>query len=53
MSKRKRKRKRDKIGRGAPGNYALNQHAAKFHDRRTRRNRSRSEQERNAIGEGQ
>lgn len=37
--------------RGAPGNYTLNQKVHKFADRRTRRNRSRSEKNRRAIGD--
>ena len=37
--------------RGTPGNYVLNQKVQKFADRRTRRNRSRSETRRNAIGD--
>lgn len=35
--------------RGIPGNYTLNLKFQRFEDRRTRRNRSRSEQRRNAI----
>jgi len=45
----KNKRERERVGRGAPGNYALNQHAPRYADRRTRRNRSRDAQRRNAI----
>lgn len=44
-----RKRKRERVGRGAPGNYALNQHAPRYADRRTRRNRDRAAVRRNAI----
>jgi hypothetical protein len=33
------------------GNYVLNQKSAKFADRRTRRNRDRASQKRNAIRE--
>lgn len=36
-------------GKGAPGNFRLNQHAPLFHDRRTRRNRDRASKERKAI----
>lgn len=35
--------------KGAPGNYVLNQKVAKFSDRRTKRNRDKSSQNRNAI----
>lgn len=35
--------------RGIPGNYVLNQKFQRFEDRRTKRNRSRSEMRRNAI----
>ena len=45
------KRKRERVGRGAPGNFQLNQHAPRYADRRTRRDRARSERERNAIRE--
>jgi len=47
----KSKRKRERVGRGAPGVFQLNQHAPRFADRRTRRNRSRDAQRRNAIRE--
>mgnify|MGYP000641958410 CR=1 FL=1 len=46
-----RKRKRERVGRGAPGNFQLNQHAPRYADRRTRRNRSRADRKRNAIRE--
>lgn len=36
-------------GQGIPGNYRLNQKVSKFGDRRTKRNRDRSTQNRNAI----
>lgn len=36
---------------GTPGWYRLNQKVQKFEDRRTRRNRSRSEKNRRAIGD--
>lgn len=36
---------------GATGVVALNQHAPKFEDRRTKRNRSRGDQKRHAISE--
>ena len=35
--------------RGIPGNYSLNQKFQVFGDRRTKRNRTRSEQNRRAI----
>lgn len=35
--------------KGAPGNYVLNQKAPKFGDRRTKRNRDKSSQNRNSI----
>lgn len=35
--------------KGTKGHYHLNQHAPRFADRRTRRNRDRSSQERRAI----
>lgn len=37
--------------RGTPGNYVLNQKTQKFGDRRTKRNRDRSSQNRRAIGD--
>lgn len=37
-------------GKGIPGNYSLNQKVAKFGDRRTKKNRDRSSQNRKAIG---
>lgn len=37
--------------KGTPGWYSLNQKVQKFEDRRTRRNRTRSEKNRRAIGE--
>lgn len=46
MAKKKKFR-----ARGIPGNYVLNQKVQKFEDRRTRRNRSRSEKNRRAIGD--
>ncbi len=36
-------------GQGIPGNYRLNQKVSKFGDRRTKRNRDRSSQNRNAV----
>ena len=36
-------------GQGIPGNYSLNQKVSKFGDRRTKRNRDKSSQNRNAI----
>jgi hypothetical protein len=36
-------------GKGIPGNYSLNQKVSKFGDRRTKRNRDKSAQNRNAI----
>ena len=35
--------------KGTPGNYTLNQKVQKFADRRTKRNRDKSSQNRNAI----
>lgn len=35
--------------KGAPGKYVLNQKSQKFADRRTKRDRDRSSQNRNAI----
>lgn len=40
-------------GKGIPGNYVLNQKVTKFGDRRTKRNRDRSSQNRKAIGRSQ
>lgn len=37
------------LGKGTPGFYRLNQKVQKFQDRRTRRGRDRSSQNRNAI----
>lgn len=48
---KKPKKKQDRIGRGAPGHYNLNQKFQVFGDRRTKRNRTRSEQTRRAIGD--
>lgn len=45
-----KKQKKPKV-RGIPGNYVLNQKFQRFEDRRTKRNRSRSEQNRRAIGD--
>jgi len=36
-------------GKGAAGQYSLNQKVSKFGDRRTKRNRDRSAKDRNAI----
>jgi hypothetical protein len=36
-------------GKGIPGNYSLNQKVNKFGDRRTKRNRDRSNQNRREI----
>lgn len=44
------KKKKQKI-KGTPGWYVLNQKSQKFADRRTRRNRSRSENRRRAIAD--
>lgn len=51
MNTTKAKGRKDKrpVWRGAPGNYALNRHAPRYADRRTKRNRSRSEVRRKAI----
>lgn len=35
--------------KGTPGNYVLNQKFMRFEDRRTKRNRTRSEKNRRAI----
>ena len=43
-----KKPKRDKV-KGTPGWYVLNQKSQKFEDRRTRRNRSRSDKNRSEI----
>lgn len=43
--------KKPKPWRSAPGIYALNQHAPRYADRRTKRNRSRSDRERRALAE--
>lgn len=43
------KKNRFEAGKGAPGNYRLNQHAPVFNDRRTKRNRDRSTKNRKAI----
>jgi hypothetical protein len=37
------------VGRGTPGYYRLNQTAPKFGDKRTKRNRDRSSQNRKSI----
>lgn len=42
-------KKKQKKFRGTPGNYTLNLKVQKFGDRRTKRNRTRSEQNRRAI----
>ena len=42
---------KDRLVRGNGGVFMLNQHAPKFADKRTKRNRSRSEQKRKAIAE--
>lgn len=42
---------KDRLVRGSGGVFALNQHTDKFADKRTKRNRSRSEQRRRAIAE--
>lgn len=42
------KKRKQKI-KGTPGNYVLNQKFMRFEDRRTKRNRTRSEQTRRAI----
>lgn len=39
--------------RGTPGNYVLNQKVQKFADRRTKRNRDKSSQNRKAIERSQ
>ena len=40
-------------GKGIPGNYTLNQKVTKFGDRRTKKNRDRSSQNRKAISRSQ
>lgn len=45
-----KKNKKPKV-KGTPGWYQLNQKVQKFEDRRTRRNRSRSEKNRRAIAD--
>ncbi len=45
-----KKPKKQKI-KGTPGNYVLNQKFMRFEDRRTKRNRTRREQDRRAIGD--
>lgn len=44
------KKKKEKY-RGITGNYVLNQKFMRFEDRRTKRNRTRSEQQTRAIKE--
>jgi hypothetical protein len=47
-----KKRKREEIKRmtkGVPGNYVQNQKSQVFEDRRTKRNRSRTDKKRNAF----
>jgi hypothetical protein len=44
------KKKKEKV-KGTPGWYQLNQKVQKFEDRRTRRNRTRSENRRRAIAD--
>jgi hypothetical protein len=43
--------KKERLGRGAPGNYKLNQKAVVFNDRRTNRTRDRGAANRLAIKE--
>lgn len=42
---------KDRLVRSSGGAFMLNQHSAKFADKRTKRNRSRSDQRRKAIAE--
>lgn len=44
------KQKKQKI-KGIKGNYVLNQKFQRFEDRRTKRNRTRAEKNRRAIGD--
>lgn len=46
-----RKEKKPNLVRAGAGHFALNQHAPRFADRRTKRNRDRAAQKRNAIAE--
>lgn len=48
-----RKDKKPELVRAGGGHFNLNQHAPVFADRRTKRNRDRSAQKRNAIAEQQ
>lgn len=45
-----KKKPKQKI-KGTPGYHVLNQKFQRFEDRRTKRNRTRSEQTRRALGE--
>jgi hypothetical protein len=49
--KRIDREKLKRLLRGIPGDYALNHHSHVFEDRRTKRLRSRSEKNRQAIEE--
>ncbi len=42
---------RKQLVRASGGVFMLNQHAPKFADKRTKRNRSRADQRRNALAE--
>jgi hypothetical protein len=46
-----RKEKKPELVRAGAGYFRLNQHAPVFDDRRTKRNRDRATQKRNAIQE--
>lgn len=46
-----RKNEKPKLVRAGAGHFALNQHAPVFADKRTKRNRDRATQKRNAIAE--
>jgi hypothetical protein len=46
-----RKEKKPELVRAGAGYYRLNQHAPRFDDKRTKRNRDKATQKRNAIEE--
>ena len=46
-----RKKQKPSLVKAGAGFFALNQHAPKYADKRTKRNRDRAAQKRHAIGE--
>jgi hypothetical protein len=51
MARDKTKRELDRLVRAGAGSYNLNQHAPRYDDRRTRRNRDRAARRRSAIAD--